>query len=85
MISDRMLLDAAAHTKQHFHKLLYMRLDELLMLTSPRHSVMFALDGPGPLAKVMTQRYSVTGLLFSACDPHDTMLACLRCGFQDGD
>ena len=36
--------------------LLYQRLDEVLGLCEPHKSVVFALDGPAPLAKLLTQR-----------------------------
>jgi 5'-3' exonuclease len=39
-----------------FHTLLHQRLDAILQLTNPRKSVMLAIDGPAPLAKLMTQR-----------------------------
>lgn len=40
----------------HFHSLMFIKLDSILMATRPRKSVLFALDGPAPLAKLMTQR-----------------------------
>ncbi|KAL3147174.1 hypothetical protein ABBQ32_002680 [Trebouxia sp. C0010 RCD-2024] len=45
-----------AYNLPHFHKILFQRLDSILVLASPRKSVMFALDGPAPLAKLLTQR-----------------------------
>ena len=42
--------------RENLHKLLYKRLDELLRLAKARKTVMFALDGPAPLAKLLTQR-----------------------------
>jgi 5'-3' exoribonuclease 1 len=39
-----------------FHATLYKRLDEILRVAGPRKSVMLALDGPAPLAKLLTQR-----------------------------
>ncbi|KAK9807716.1 hypothetical protein WJX72_007062 [[Myrmecia] bisecta] len=45
-----------AHSERKFHKLLYQRLNEILDRTSPLKSVVFALDGPAPLAKLVTQR-----------------------------
>jgi hypothetical protein len=39
-----------------YHEVLYKRLDKLLNTTQPRKSVMLAIDGPAPLAKLMTQR-----------------------------
>jgi 5'-3' exonuclease len=47
---------AAADNVDHFHVLLYQRLDEVLGLCEPQKSVVFALDGPAPLAKLLTQR-----------------------------
>ena len=46
----------AANDVDHFHLLLYNRLDEVLGLCEPQKSVVFALDGPAPLAKLITQR-----------------------------
>lgn len=46
----------AASNLPHFHKILFARLDSIMALASPRKSVMFALDGPAPLAKLLTQR-----------------------------
>lgn len=40
----------------HFHSLMFIKLDAILTATQPRKSVLFALDGPAPLAKLMTQR-----------------------------
>eukprot|EP00803_Ostreobium_quekettii_P005728 evm.model.scf_27.17 EVM.evm.TU.scf_27.17 scf_27:132496-138275(+) len=40
----------------HFHMSLYTRLDGIVNAVNPRKSVVFALDGPAPLAKLMTQR-----------------------------
>ena len=48
----------AAYNLPHFHKVLFARLDSIMALASPRKSVMFALDGPAPLAKLLTQRCS---------------------------
>ncbi|CAL8471458.1 g11000 [Coccomyxa elongata] len=45
-----------AEDVDHFHKLLHARLDKTLKLVDPRKSVVFALDGPAPLAKLLTQR-----------------------------
>ena len=45
-----------ATNRDNLHKLLYKRLDELLRLAKARKTVMFALDGPAPLAKLLTQR-----------------------------
>lgn len=45
-----------ATNRENLHKLLYKRLDELLRLAKARKTVMFALDGPAPLAKLLTQR-----------------------------
>lgn len=47
---------SAAYNLPHFHKVLFARLDSIMALASPRKSVMFALDGPAPLAKLLTQR-----------------------------
>lgn len=49
----------AVRTVSRFHVSLYTHLDEVLRRTQPRKSVVFALDGPAPLAKLLTQR----------CDP----------------
>lgn len=46
----------AAKTKAGFHRALHRELDAMLMLTRPRCSVTLALDGPAPLAKLLTQR-----------------------------
>lgn len=47
-----------ASNYKHFHALLHKRLDELFALTNPRKTVVLALDGPAPLAKLVTQRYA---------------------------
>ena len=46
----------AARNVSRFHIALYRQLDEVLNRTHPRKSVVFALDGPAPLAKLLTQR-----------------------------
>lgn len=40
----------------HFRRILFKRLDSVMAVASPKKSVMFALDGPAPLAKLLTQR-----------------------------
>lgn len=45
-----------ARSLESYHETLYKRLDKLLNVTQPRKSVMMAIDGPAPLAKLMTQR-----------------------------
>ncbi|KAG2440154.1 hypothetical protein HXX76_004267 [Chlamydomonas incerta] len=45
-----------ARNHNHFHKLLHKRLHAILDATSPTKSVMVAVDGPAPLAKLLTQR-----------------------------
>ncbi|KAG1674232.1 hypothetical protein FOA52_013852 [Chlamydomonas sp. UWO 241] len=45
-----------ASTWEQFHKMLHSRLDTILSTANPRKSVMLAVDGPGPLAKLLTQR-----------------------------
>lgn len=45
-----------ARSLDSYHEILYKRLDKLLNVTHPRKSVMLAIDGPAPLAKLMTQR-----------------------------
>lgn len=46
----------SARNLDAYHEVLYKRLDKLLNTTQPRKSVMLAIDGPAPLAKLMTQR-----------------------------
>ena len=46
----------AARTSSRVHKLLYVELDRILLRFQPRQSVLFAMDGPAPLAKLITQR-----------------------------
>ena len=46
----------AAEDQDDFHHLLHARLDAVLRLCEPRKTVTFALDGPAPLAKLITQR-----------------------------
>lgn len=50
------LCASAVRTINRFHVSLYTHLDEVLRRTQPRKSVVFALDGPAPLAKLLTQR-----------------------------
>ncbi|KXZ51587.1 hypothetical protein GPECTOR_12g550 [Gonium pectorale] len=45
-----------ARNHNHFHKLLHKRLHSILDVTGPTKSVMIAVDGPAPLAKLLTQR-----------------------------
>jgi hypothetical protein len=45
-----------ARTRSGFHMLLHRRLDELLDKYSPTQRVVFAMDGPAPLAKLLEQR-----------------------------
>jgi len=47
---------STARSPDSYHETLYKRLDKLLNVTQPRKSVMLAIDGPAPLAKLMTQR-----------------------------
>ena len=54
--ASHMFCPPAATNRENLHKLLYKRLDELLRLAKARKTVMFALDGPAPLAKLLTQR-----------------------------
>ena len=51
-----------ARTKQYFHILLHRRLDEILATARPQRRVVFALDGPAPLAKLLEQRWVGLGL-----------------------
>lgn len=46
----------AARNHNHFHKMLHKRLHGILESTQPTKSVMIAVDGPAPLAKLLTQR-----------------------------
>ena len=46
----------AATDLPHFRRILFKRLDSVMAEASPKKSVMFALDGPAPLAKLLTQR-----------------------------
>ena len=46
-----------AKTHRHFHAMLHKRLDQLFNMIRPRKTVVMALDGPAPLAKLITQRY----------------------------
>lgn len=39
-----------------FHTMLYRKLDDILRSVNPRKSIIFAVDGPAPLAKLLTQR-----------------------------
>lgn len=47
---------AAGKSWEKFHKRLHSRLNAILDMTKPRKSVMLAVDGPAPLAKLLTQR-----------------------------
>lgn len=47
---------SAAKTKSGFYHALFRELNDVLLLTRPRLSVTLALDGPAPLAKLLTQR-----------------------------
>lgn len=60
----------AAKSVSRFHLLLYRQLDEVLNRTQPRKSVVFALDGPAPLAKLLTQRWEPD---FSLCHRLETL------------
>ncbi len=51
-----MFATCAARTVAGFHRLLHRELDEVLAATLPQRSVMLALDGPAPLAKLLLQR-----------------------------
>ena len=46
----------AAKDQDNFHYLLHRRLDAVLRLCEPQKTVTFALDGPAPVAKLITQR-----------------------------
>ena len=54
-------ISSAVRTLNRFHVSLYTHLDEVLRRTQPRKSVVFALDGPAPLAKLLTQRCGPEG------------------------
>ncbi|GMH35381.1 hypothetical protein BSKO_03249 [Bryopsis sp. KO-2023] len=45
-----------ARSMDHFHAMMFAKLDGILMITKPTKSVLLALDGPAPLAKLLTQR-----------------------------
>ena len=70
----------AARTVAGFHRLLHRELDEVLAATLPQRSVMLALDGPAPLAKLLLQRCGgqklVSGVRYLAQNCH---VACLGC------
>ena len=53
---DKISVGLAANDLGKFHVLLFRELDRILARTQPRKSVVFALDGPAPLAKLLTQR-----------------------------
>ena len=53
---DKISVGLAANDLDKFHVLLFRELDRILARTQPRKSVVFALDGPAPLAKLLTQR-----------------------------
>jgi XRN 5'-3' exonuclease N-terminus len=46
----------AADNMDKFHAMLHKRLNDILRATNPRKTVMLAIDGPAPLAKLVTQR-----------------------------
>ena len=46
----------AARDMNHFYLLLFRKCDFILDTCRPTKSVMFALDGPAPVAKLLTQR-----------------------------
>jgi 5'-3' exonuclease len=54
--SDNSISHPAAENYDKYHALLHKRLDAIMRLTNPRKSVMLAIDGPAPLAKLITQR-----------------------------
>lgn len=70
------LCASAAYNLPHFHRILFSRLDSIMAMSSPKKSVMFALDGPAPLAKLLTQRCP---LLLPHCmqTPHQISLPCM--------
>lgn len=45
-----------ANNNKRFHGALHKKLDEVFQLATPRKTVVLALDGPAPLAKLLTQR-----------------------------
>ncbi len=45
-----------SRTVERFHEKLHMKLDGIMKAACPRKSVMLAVDGPAPIAKLMTQR-----------------------------
>ena len=55
-MADMEYLVHASRTVAGFHRLGHRELDEVLAATLPRRSVMLALDGPAPLAKLLLQR-----------------------------
>ena len=46
----------AARSRTYFHSLLHSRLDALLATAAPTQTVVLAMDGPAPLAKLLEQR-----------------------------
>lgn len=48
----------AARTTAQLHKGLHKELNNVLLTCQPRKTLMLAMDGPAPLAKLLTQRYS---------------------------
>ena len=56
MSINNLLHCPAAKDQDNFHYLLHRRLDAVLRLCEPQKTVTFALDGPAPVAKLITQR-----------------------------
>ena len=68
---------AAHHTKTEsaFYKKLFGLLTGIIRRTRPRHSITFALDGPAPMAKTITQRRRRVRLSSGEREPLSTDLS----------
>lgn len=53
----------AAKNPAQIHKILFQKLDQVLRRYQPRHTFLLAMDGPAPLAKLLTQRCAPLSLL----------------------
>jgi 5'-3' exonuclease len=54
-----MAIFPAAKSPSQLHAALHRELDKLLTRFKPRQTLLLAMDGPAPLAKLLTQRWEI--------------------------
>eukprot|EP00210_Caulerpa_lentillifera_P003387 g3231.t1 len=64
-----------ADNMHHFYCLVFQKCDEILTYCQPRKSVFFALDGPAPIAKLLTQRLRRKRMTLTPAEKRDKIVS----------